>query len=169
MKKIFNLEQEYDFEAYREYNYTIQNRIRKFKLRRYVTLGAYCFFGVLIMLMKNSASLTVRMCIGIGAVLVGVLMYFRMGYKLAVETKKSWDTSAGPEGKLSVTLDFYEDCFKMRSSKGTVSCDYKKIFKAFDTEKYYYLMIQTNYGAIIEKSRCSEELLEFLKNKISFE
>ena len=65
---------------------------------------------------------------------------------------------------------FYDNYFKIRENLNYDIIRYLKLYKVFETEKYFYLYFNKNYSFIVDKSGftqgTSEEFSKFIKSKM---
>ena len=57
----------------------------------------------------------------------------------------------------------YEDRIEQVNSLGTVSVKYDQLYRILENKSAFYLMVANNQGILIDKEKCSAELLKFLE------
>ena len=81
---------------------------------------------------------------------------------MTFKTKKAWNTNKAMHGMVNHYL-LYEDRIEQVNSLGTVSVKYDQLYRIFENKSAFYLMVANNQGILIDKEKCSAELLKFLE------
>lgn len=115
---------------------------------------------------------TIRAKIGLLAIIFSIVLIVFFGYRVfnpiyfyKQEVKKKAITK-----EKIFKFYFYDNYFKIRDNLDFDKIPYFKLYKVFETEKYFYLYLTKKYSFIIDKAcftqGTSEEFSKFIKDKM---
>lgn len=104
-----------------------------------------------------------------GLILIGfeIFVYCFINMRQKKEIDKTWESSKYLEGGMRVIIKFFEDHFEQSHERGNVNLPYTMLFAVYETDHYFYMMISKSQAVIVEKAECSEELIQFIRNKVT--
>lgn len=164
-EKLFEINEHWTFELFRNANIIFQKKIRKNLLfcnivSLFVALYNFCAFAWLFFA-KGKFSIVCLVCC-----LVGVILFFLVPARFKKSIEEAWKTAPDMDG-YDETIEFYEDGFLIKRSDVEVKHLYEKYDCMIEKSGYLFLRLSKNHAYIIQKSMCSEELVAFLNQRIN--
>ncbi len=165
MEPVYEIDTTVTFEDYKEYTNFYYTKVNSFNKRIVICniLGlvflAVCL--ILFIFIRSSDILLIGACVEIFIVLYCILMRMRINRNI----QSTWESNKYIEDGMSINQKFFEDHFEQVSKIGTINFEYSKLFKSYETDNAFYLMISKNQGVIVVKNKCTEEFMGFLREK----
>ena len=108
------------------------------------------------------------------ALLFGVVLIVFTGYRVfnPIYFYKKEVTKKAITNEKTFHFYFYENSFKIRDNLNFDKVSYFRLYKVYETQKYFFLYINRKYSFIINKEcftqGSSDEFSRFIKNKMKF-
>lgn len=98
------------------------------------------------------------------AVLAAGLFYFYMEWSINSRIKKAYKASQATHSMES-TYAFYDNQYGvLLDTGGEMHVLYESLYEIHEADKAFYILTAPNQGMIIDKSSCTQEQLEFIRN-----
>lgn len=92
---------------------------------------------------------------------LGYKPFFKWVYKRSA--KKAWESNKIIQN-MTYHYSFYEDMLECSSDISNGKYEYSKLYKIYEGDKQYVLMIANNQGLPLKKDVCPESMVEFFDN-----
>jgi len=136
------------------------------------SLAYDCFTIFILILLVYCIFATIRAKIGLLAILFVLVLITFVVYRLFNPIylyKKEVKTKAITKEK-TFNFYFYDKYFKIRDNLNFDKISYLRLYKVYETQKYFYLYLTKKYSFIINKDGftqgTAEEFSSFIKNKM---
>lgn len=164
---------EIKFENITKYNKEIYNAFLQFHTKKY--FFQYIFYSIIAiilliyMLICSITSQNWRLIVLISICIIGFILFRVLSQKVIIKKEMNSSKILNQE---EFTFKFYEKYFTINTENKIEDFKYKKVVKAFETDKYFYLYINKNDAFILDKigfiDKNSNEFKIFLKEKLKY-
>lgn len=158
MAVLYTVKTKLTYDEYKKYNDFLQKKTKKLGLLRTIIVIGYILVSILMLYLEMYKFLA--FFISFFALYIAYLFCFK--WARGRNIKNSYESNK--LGKESVTtIDFYEDYLMAADeySEGTVP--YDKIYKIYESDTNFYIMMSKMSGIGIVKENCTPELIEFIR------
>ena len=145
----------FTYEEYKRFSLTI---MKKALTKSAIGLVILLLFAAILLGMDNF-KLAALLCIFIP------LYIFMLVLKVNKQIKKTYESNELLKD-ITQTIEFYEKHFVAKSDKSETTVEYEKLYKVIENKTNFYLMIADNQGYIVSKANCSQELIDFIIEKM---
>ena len=90
-----------------------------------------------------------------------VIFPFAMMFEQSRNIKKAWE-SGKLNDNLEYTYEFFDDHLLRSTKASNASLGYDELFDVLETDDMIYIMIGSNQGLMMEKSKCEDGLIQLL-------
>ena len=154
LEPLFETTTQYTYSEIKRYHCFVLNHIMHYYLRLIVSVLSLAALGVIVMLC-GLPEIGVMIIIGSAA---GVLIRITVS---CVNTPKQLMKS--PMLDKTVNQRFYEDRITQEHGSNHTEYLFSSIKRVYETERNFYILIDTVGGIIIAKANCSEQLSAFIR------
>ncbi len=96
-----------------------------------------------------------------------LLIYYKVRLEFFSE-KEFIKRNKGKEDETDFETEFYEDYFIRKTNKSSLTINYSEISKCVENDTNFYLEYpEKNFIIIIQKNRCDNELINFIRSKFN--
>ena len=165
MKILYKNKTKYTKETYAKYLQFHQNKYgNRYTFTTIVTILFLCF--CIIMNFQFSNNLTGFILI----IALFIFCFYRFFHPIKL-VKKELKTEKFEKEK-EFTFKFYEKFFTISDTKNIEKIKYRKLYKIYETDEFFYLYIDKSHAFLLNKSTFTKgdisKFLKFIKRKIWF-
>lgn len=153
---LFETESIYTYDEYKKSCYGMWVESKKHIVL--ILLSIFLIFAGIVNILSGS------IFFGLYVIIITLLLPFMTLYVTDRRIKKAYYSNKMLKD-LAVHFTFYDDYFEVESKTGKSHIEYENLYKLYEKEDNFYPMTGSNTVYIIEKSKCSKELILFLRNK----
>ncbi|MBQ8002872.1 MAG: YcxB family protein [Clostridia bacterium] len=158
MDVLYTVKTQQTYDEYKKYNDFLQKKTKKLGLFRTMLIIGYVLVSILMFYLEMYKFLTFFICFF--ALYIAYLFYYK--WARGRNIKKSYESNK--LGKDSVaTIDFYEDHFMVTDEHNQGTVPYDKIYKIYESDTNFYIMMSKISGIGIVKDNCPDGLCEFIR------
>ncbi len=145
----------YTFEEFKRFSKHIsKKRLRKCDI---IVIATYLVIAGLSLWQQNYQAIFIYL-----AIIPVFLAFSRIFLNLGL--KRIWKSNKDADG-LKTTFTFRLSDFRQKNKLNDVTTNYGQLTEIVETETNFYLMVSENRGSLLNKKDCSEELIEFLRQR----
>lgn len=153
---LFETESVYTYDEYRKSVYSILTESKKHFL--FIIGLIFLFFTSIYDILRYNSNH------GYIALIFSIVMPVILFCALECGIRKAYYSNKALKD-ITVHFSFYDDHFEVESKRGKSYIEYKDLYKFYEKKDNFYPMTGSNVVFIIQKSKCSDELISFLHNK----
>ena len=153
---LFETESIYTYDEYKKSCYGIWVESKKAIFT--ILLSIFLIFSGIVIALSGSVDF------GFYLIIMATLVPFAIFFVSQRRIKKAYYSNKMLKD-LAVHFTFYDDYFEVESKTGKSHIEYKNLYKLYEAKDNFYPMTGSNTIYIIEKSKCSKDLILFLRNK----
>ena len=151
---LFTAKTKYTFKELLKFNIALVTK----SVRTYITLGVV-FVLITVFFYSQYGYHGLRLSLAVIALTIGLTIFLTW-----FGVYRGWKTNTLMQN-YEEKYEFYRDRVDTFGVSGKTGIPYDKIYKINETKQNFYIMIATNQGMILNKSECSDELVDFLRDK----
>ena len=166
---LYQTEMEYTYDNYLKLSLFHFGKKSKLKIIKRILLIFIIVFGFL--------SAVFALLIGNGYLFLYVLFIIYLIVAISFMTvlnkflaklslKKTWKTSKYLQEISFLRYEFYEDHMIQITSFGTLNFPYYLVNKVYESNEFFCFMLVRNQEMFVEKAQCSDELIQFIREKV---
>ncbi len=157
---------DYTFETYETFVKFFYDKVSNSKKVELITSVVFVVLGLMAL---GAASFyhnpTIATC-GCVMILMAIVNFYIYDLRVKLNTRRTWNSSKYAENGLKITIRFFDTYLEQESKVSTLKMEYEKLYKAFETESYFYLMISANQAVIVKRENCDAQTIAFLQNLV---
>lgn len=155
MDLLYEADTEVDFETYMAYNKSVAKLSHR--TEALIIICVLCFLASVVSLFRgNFERFSFFLMLGMLYPSLNVLLKNQM-------LKSAWDSNKTLQGHKTHYL-FYEDHMEMSGEFGNSSYKYSDLYKIIEGKTVFCFMTANNLGHVLNKTNCSDELMEFIRS-----
>ena len=155
MEPLFTTQTAYTLEEYKKFN-------QKLLLGKKIVLYILAFL-ILVLILITAMTTRNSSIIVLGLLwLICALILLPIAQNSAL--KKAYYSNRTLQKSGLYTYNFFSNHLEAKTAKSFSSVEYCDIYNILESKTNFYIMIAINQAYIINKSNCSPELIEFIKN-----
>ena len=166
MEPKYEINHQLTYDIYKEYTDFHYKRVQKANNWYLFQAISIFIFSLLLLWLYNRSKDSDYLIILAFLISCTIIFNAIKAVKRKILIKKSWESNKFMDETSTINLKLFDDHFEQTSSIGYINLPYDKLFGAYETDAYFYLMISKGQGVVIPKLKCSGECVAFLQKTL---
>lgn len=166
---LYQTEMEYTYDKYLKLSLFHVGKKRKFYIIQgflLMFLIALGLFAAVFAILIEDTSLFYDALLLICFTPIFLILQVLANYLVKRRLKKNWETSRYLQEISFLRYEFYEDYMLQITCFGTLKFSYYLVNKVYENNEFFCFMLERNQNMIVEKAQCSDELIQFIREKV---
>ena len=158
MDVLHTVKVERTYDEYKKFNDFVHAETTKLRLIRTVLVIGYILVSMLMHYLEMYKFLI--FFVSFFAFYIAYLVYYKWARERSI--KKCYESDEAGKNNV-VVIDFYQDYFGVKDEYSQGAFPYDKLYKIYESDTNFYIMMSKMNGLGIVKANCSDELCEFIR------
>jgi len=154
---LYNAKVEWEIDELKDFNWLLIKNIHKPIIVVLVIVEIMFLTGFVISFPAHSLRLAIESILL--AIVVPVLFYSLFNYRC----RKNFDSNKLLRNFVAI-ITFDSEKLEQISNVGSIKASYDEIYRIFETDKNFYILISDNLAINVRKANCSDGLITFLQD-----